>query len=79
MLDARRRAANRRAAERCRRLKSETRDILLSQLTSLQLERLNLEWRLTRAKSMRQAARYFLYPLNYLNKVFITNYLCYKE
>ncbi|VDN11480.1 unnamed protein product [Dibothriocephalus latus] len=57
MLDARRRATNRQAAERCRRGKSAARDSLANQLGRLRLERAHLTKRLVRTRKRRQCLR----------------------
>ncbi|KAL5106240.1 hypothetical protein TcWFU_005589 [Taenia crassiceps] len=54
MLDARRRATNRQAAERCRRVKSAARDSLANQLDRLRLEHADLARRIIRTRRRRQ-------------------------
>lgn len=54
MLDARRRATNRQAAERCRRVKSAARDSLANQLDRLRLEHADLARRIVRTRRRRQ-------------------------
>ncbi|VDD75815.1 unnamed protein product [Mesocestoides corti] len=54
MLDARRRATNRQAAERCRRVKSAARNSLASQLDRLRLEHADLSRRILRTRKRRQ-------------------------
>lgn len=57
MMDARRRAINRQAAERCRRMKLAARDDLAERLSDLRLEREMLQNRVTEARQRRQQAR----------------------
>ncbi|CAL8108444.1 unnamed protein product [Calicophoron daubneyi] len=57
MLDARRRATNRQAAERCRRMKTAVRDELSERLSELRLERQQLTKRVEKARQRRQEAR----------------------
>lgn len=57
MLDARRRATNRQAAERCRRLKLAARDELAERLSQLRIQRQVLTKRLIRARQRRYEAR----------------------
>ncbi|CUT99356.1 transcription factor LCR F1 [Echinococcus multilocularis] len=54
MLDARRRATNRQAAERCRRVKSAARDSLANQLDRLRLEHADLTRRIICTRRRRQ-------------------------
>lgn len=56
MLDARKRATNRQAAERCRRLKIATRDELAERLSSLRLERQLLVRQVAQARQRKQKA-----------------------
>lgn len=56
MLDVRKRASNRIAAERCRRLKLATRDELAEQLASLRLERQLLQRQVVQARQRKQKA-----------------------
>ncbi|CAH8871471.1 unnamed protein product [Trichobilharzia szidati] len=57
MSDARRRATNRQAAERCRRSKVAVRDELAERLAELRLQRQALNKRLIKARQRRQEAR----------------------
>lgn len=57
MLDARRRATNRQAAERCRRLKTALRDELSDRLVELRLQREQLTKKLVRARQRKQEAK----------------------
>ncbi|KAF5396712.1 Nuclear factor erythroid 2 factor 3 [Paragonimus heterotremus] len=56
MLDARKRATNRQAAERCRRLKTATRDELSERLCALRLERQILTRQIAHARQRKQRA-----------------------
>ncbi|TPP64193.1 putative transcription factor LCR-F1 [Fasciola gigantica] len=60
MLDARRRATNRQAAERCRRLKTALRDELSERLAELRLQREQLTKKLIRARQRKQEAKNML-------------------
>ncbi|VDQ07271.1 unnamed protein product [Trichobilharzia regenti] len=57
MSDARRRATNRQAAERCRRSKVAVRDELAERLAELRLQRQALNKRLIKARQRKQEAR----------------------
>ncbi|CAH8576275.1 unnamed protein product [Schistosoma turkestanicum] len=57
MSDARRRATNRQAAERCRRFKVAARDELAERLADLRLERQTLTKRLVKARQRKRDAR----------------------
>lgn len=58
MLDARRRATNRAAADRCRRMKSQARDSLASKLSRLRLRSTHLNRRMIVTRKTRQRKRY---------------------
>ena len=64
MLDARRRATNRQAAERCRRVKSAARDSLANQLERLRLEHADLNRRIMRTRRRRQQKWYVFFSTN---------------
>lgn len=58
MLDARRRATNRAAADRCRRMKSQARDSLTTKLGRLRMKSANLRRHIIHTRKHRQRKRY---------------------